>query len=143
MSQYTNFSFNFHNYSSPKFPQNIKARYCFESEMIKIPHTTAMLEVDPSTWIILDEQNENLWAMTTDQFLDVYIASDKKAQKYFEFVFDSATNDYTPSNISGVEELVENLFEELIEKPVVLSLKGRLSLVWDLLLNKKIFISKY
>ena len=143
MSQYSNFSFNFHNYSSPKFPQNIRARYCFEPELIKIPHTDAMLEIDPQTWIIFDEENENLWAMTTDQFLDVYVASDKKAQRYFEFVIDSANNDYYPSNISNVEDLFENLFEELIEKPVQLSLKGRLALVWDLLLNKKIYISKY
>ncbi len=143
MSQYSNFSFNFHNYSLPKFPQNIKARYCFEPELIRIPNTDAMLEVDPQTWIIFDEENENLWAMTTDQFLDVYIASDKKAQRYFEFVIDSANNNYSPSNISDVEDLFENLFEELIEKPVQLSFKRRLALVWDLLLNKKIYISKY
>ncbi len=143
MNQYSNFSFNFHNYSLPKYPHNVKARYCFEPELIRIPKTDAMLQLDPKTWIIFDEENDNLWAMTTDQFIDIYLPSDKKAQRYFEFVFDSANNDYVPSNISNVEELFENIFEELIEKPVQLSLKGRLALAWDLLLNKKILISKY
>jgi hypothetical protein len=77
------------------------------------------------------------------QFLDIYIASDKKAQRYFEFVFDSANNDYYPSNNLNIEELFEDIFEELIEKPVQLSFKGRLALVWDLILGKNIFISKY
>ena len=102
-----------------------------------------MLEIDPKTWVIFDEENENLWAMTSDQFLDIYIASDKKAQRYFEFVFDSANNDYYPSNNLNIEELFEDIFEELIEKPVQLSFKGRLALVWDLILGKNIFISKY
>ena len=48
----------------------------------------------------------------------------------------------TPQD-TPTEELLDNILEDYIEKPVVLSLKGRLSLVWDLLLNKKIFISKY
>ena len=108
-----------------------------------IPKTDALLEIDPKTWVIFDEENENLWAMTSDQFLDIYIASDKKAQRYFEFVFDSANNDYYPSNNLNIEELFEDIFEELIEKPVQLSFKGRLALVWDLILGKKIFISKY
>jgi hypothetical protein len=41
------------------------------------------------------------------------------------------------------DELLGNIMEELIEKPVKLSFKGKLSLVWDLILNKNIFISKY
>ena len=73
MNQYSNFSFNFHNYSLPKYPQNVKARYCFEPELIKIPKTDALLQIDPKTWVIFDEENENLWAMTSDQFLDIYI----------------------------------------------------------------------
>jgi hypothetical protein len=143
MNQYSNFSFNFHNNSFPKYPHSIKARYCFESELIKIPKTDAMLELDPKTWVIFDEENENLWAMTSDQFLDIYLPSDKKAQRYFEFVFDSANNNYYPNSIASIEELLETILEDFIEKPVQLSLKGRLALVWDLLLNKKIFISKY
>ena len=43
----------------------------------------------------------------------------------------------------STEELLENILEDYIEKPVKLSFKGRLALVWDLLLNKNIFISKY
>ena len=143
MNQYSNFSFSFHNYSLPKYPQNVKARYCFEPELIKIPKTDASLEIDPKTWVIFDEENENLWAMTSDQFLDIYLPSDKKAQRYFEFVFDSANNNYYPNSIASIEELLETILEDFIEKPVQLSLKGRLALVWDLLLNKKIFISKY
>ena len=63
-------------------------------------------------------------------------------QKYYEFILDSNNNDYNP-NILTTDELLGNIMEELIEKPVKLSFKGKLSLVWDLILNKNIFISKY
>ena len=93
-------------------------------------------------WVVFDVFN-NIYTFTMDQFADVYMASDKKAIKYYEFVIDSATNDYNPNAISSTEELLENILEDYIEKPVKLSFKGRLALVWDLLLNKNIFISKY
>lgn len=142
MNLYNQHYFSFHNYSTSKLPINIEARYCFESELVKIPNTDAFLEVDPEIWIAFDVYN-NIYTLTMDQFADVYIASDKKAIKYYEFVIDSATNDYKPGTISSTEELLDNILEDYIEKPVQLSLKGRLALVWDLLLNKKIFISKY
>ena len=141
MNSYSQYSFNFHNYSHPKLPHEIKARFCFESEMVRIPNTDAFLEVPEDTWIAVDESN-NLMYFSFDQFSDVYTASDKKSQKYMEFIIDSNQNDYNPNTITA-EELVENIFEDIVEKPVKLSLTRRLKLVWDLLLNKKIFISKY
>jgi hypothetical protein len=142
MNSYSQHYFSFHNYSTSKLPLNIEARYCFESELIKIPYTEAFLEIDPDVWVVFDVFN-NIYTFTMDQFADVYMASDKKALKYYEFVIDSANNDYNPNAISGAEELLENILEDYIEKPVKLSFKGRLALVWDLLLNKNIFISKY
>jgi hypothetical protein len=125
-----------------KYPLNIEARFCFEPELINIPGTSAFLEIDSNQWVVFDE-DKNLYTFTMDQFSDIYLASDKVAVKYFEFVIDSATNDYKPGAILTTEELLDNILEDYIEKPVKLSLKGRLALVWDLLLNKKIFISKY
>ena len=142
MNSYSEHYFSFHNYSLSKLPSNIEARYCFESELVKIPNTEAFLEVDPDIWVAFDSFS-NIYTFTMDQFSDIYMASDKKSIKYYEFVLDSTTNDYKPNTITSTEELLENILEDYIEKPVVLSLKGRLSLVWDLLLNKKIFISKY
>jgi hypothetical protein len=79
---------------------------------------------------------------TFDQFSDLYLASDKKSQRYYEFILDSNKTNYNP-NVITTEELLENIIEDIVEKPVKLSFKNRLRLVWDLLLNKKIFISKY
>ncbi len=141
MSSYSQYSFNFYNYSNPKLPHEIKARFCFESELVRIPNTDAFLEVPENTWIAIDALG-NLMYFTFDQFSDLYLASDKKSQKYYEFILDSNNSNYSPNALSA-EELIENLFEDVIEKPVQLSLKGRLALVWDLLLNKKIFVSKY
>lgn len=122
-------------------PQEIKARYCFESEMVRIPNTDAFLEVPENTWIGIDALS-NLMYFTFDQFSDLYIASDKKSQRYYEFILDSNKTNYNP-NVITTEELLENIIEDIVEKPVKLSFKSRLRLVWDLLLNKKIFISKY
>ena len=122
-------------------PQEIKARYCFESEMVRIPNTDAFLEVPENTWIGIDALS-NLMYFTFDQFSDLYLASDKKSQRYYEFILDSNKNDYNPNSFS-TEDLLENIIEDIVEKPVQLSFKGRLALVWDLLFNKKIFISKY
>lgn len=122
-------------------PQEIKARYCFESEMVRIPNTDAFLEVPENTWIGIDALS-NLMYFTFDQFSDLYLASDKKSQRYYEFILDSNKSNYNP-NVITTEELLENIIEDIVEKPVKLSFKSRLRLVWDLLLNKKIFISKY
>ena len=133
--------FEFHNYSYPKYPHSIKAKFLFEVDSIQIPNTNAFLNISENTWVFYDEE-DNLFQMTMDQFNDIYIASNKKAQKYYEFILDSNNNDYNP-NVLTTDELLENILEDLIEKPVTLSLRGKLSLVWDLILNKKIFISKY
>lgn len=122
-------------------PQEIKARYCFESEMVRIPNTDAFLEVPENTWIGIDALS-NLMYFTFDQFSDLYLASDKKSQRYYEFILDSNKSNYNP-NVITTEELLENIIEDIVEKPVKLSFKSRLRLVWDLMLNKKIFISKY
>lgn len=142
MNSYSQHYFSFHNYSTSKLPLNIEARYCFEPELVKIPNTEAFLEIDPNVWVAFDVFN-NIYTFTMDQFADVYMSSDKKAVKYYEFVIDSATNNYNPNAIASTEELLETILEDYIEKPVQLSFKGRLALVWDLIRNKKIFISKY
>jgi len=142
MNSYSQHYFIFNSNSTSKLPDTIEARYCFEPELVQIPNTEAFLEIDPNIWVAFDVFN-NIYTFTMEQFLETYSASDKKALKYFEFVIDSTTNDYKPGAVTSTEELLENILEDYIEKPVQLSLKGRLALVWDLLWNKKIFISKY
>ena len=57
MNSYSQHYFSFHNYSTSKLPLNIEARYCFESELIKIPNTEAFLEIDPDVWVVFDVFN--------------------------------------------------------------------------------------
>jgi hypothetical protein len=57
-------------------------------------------------------------------------------------VIDSRNSDYSPASNSLDEALIETV-EEFIEKEISLSLTGRLRLIWDLVLGKKINISKY
>lgn len=143
MLNFSSHLFEFHNYSISKMPSNVKARYCFESEMVKIPTTEVYLEISKDTWLVVDEENENLMTFTYDQFVDIYLASDKKSQKYFEFISDSVKNEYHPSNENLFDVLVDEVKEELLEKEISLTLQGRLRLIWDLILGKKINISKY
>jgi hypothetical protein len=124
-------------------PANIKARYCFESEMVKIPATDVYLEIQKDTFLGFDEENENLITFTYDQFVDIYIASDKRSQKYFEFISDSVKNEYHPTNQNLFDVLIEEVKEELLEKEISLTLQGRFRLIWDLILGKKINILKY
>ena len=124
-------------------PANIKARYCFESEMVKIPSTDVYLEIQKDTFLGFDEENDNLITFTYDQFVDIYLASDKRSQKYFEFISDSVKNEYYPTNQNLFDVLIEEVKEELLEKEISLTLRGRLRLIWDLVVGKKINISKY
>ena len=135
--------FDFHNYSLSKMPINIKARYCFDSEMVKIPSTDAYLEIQKDTWLAFDEENDNLMTFTYDQFVDIYIPSDKRTQKYFEFISDSVKNEYHPTTENLFDVLIEEVKEEFFEKEISLTLRGRLRLIWDLILGKKINILKY
>lgn len=133
--------FNFNNISYTKFPASLKARYLFESEVINLPETEIQAEIPAKTWMAFDDDN-NLYTFSFDQFLDIYIASDKKTQRYLEFVLDSKNNEYQPS---VEKEFTFNLFEEifgdLIEKEV--PIKKRWRLIFDLFSNKKIYLSKY
>lgn len=134
--------FDFINISFSKFPANVKARYLFEDEWIEIPDSDANLFLESNTWVIYDENLSDVFALTMDQFNDIYLAADKKAQRYIEFVSDSKNNEYTPQLV--VDEnfnFFEEVFGDLIEKPA--PIKKRWRLVLDLILNKKIFISKY
>ena len=61
---------------------------------------------------------------------------------YIEFVIDSINSDYSPITNDLDKVLIETA-EEFIEKEISLSFKGRLRLIWDLILGKKINIHKY
>jgi hypothetical protein len=77
-----------------------------------------------------------------EQFTEVFQPLDKMASNYLNFVIDSRNSDYSPISNSLDEALIETA-EEFIEKEINLSLRGRLGLIWDLVLGKKITISKY
>lgn len=143
MHNFSSQFFDFHNYSLSKMPANIKARYCFESEMVKIPSTDVYLEIQKDTFLGFDEENDNLITFTYDQFVDIYLASDKRSQKYFEFISDSVKNEYYPTNQNLFDVLIEEVKEELLEKEISLTFQGRLRLIWDLIVGKKINILKY
>jgi hypothetical protein len=141
MESQNNIYFNFFNSNNSKLPANIKARHCFEHELFLIPNTDAYFNVDADLWVVYDDENDNLFSMTNDQFFDVYLASDKKSQRYIELVIDSKTNNYKPNLEDKSFNLFEEIFGDLIEKEAPIKKRWRLAL--DLILNKKIFISKY
>jgi hypothetical protein len=64
------------------------------------------------------------------------------SNNYLNFVVDSRNSDYSPVSNNLDEALIETA-EEFIEKEISLSFKGRLRLIWDLVLGKNITISKY
>lgn len=133
--------FEFNNFSFSKFPANILAKYCFNDELILIPNTEAYLSVDKENWIVFDIESDNLFSLTHDQFLDVYLGSDKRSQKYLEFIIDSKTNDYVPDKFDKSFDLFEEIFGDLIEKEI--PIKKRWGLILDLLFKRKIYLSKY
>jgi hypothetical protein len=133
--------FNFHNHSNPKHPENVDARYCFYEEMVEIPETDAKMVVDKGYWIIIDK-DLNLTLLSMDQFKEIYEPADKRVQKYYEFVLDSFNVDYSPDYNALDDALLESI-NDLIEKEISLSLMGRIRLIIDLIIGKKIYVSKY
>ena len=113
------------------YGREVLARYFFESEFINIPGTDMSLEVDAEHWATYE--NDNIALYHHEQFIQVFQSLDKMASNYLEFVIDSRNSDYSPAS--------NNLDEALIE--ISLNLKGRLKLIWDLILGKKINILKY
>ena len=118
------------------------AKYCFESELVTIPATEMFLEADPGVWVVYTEDLESLFLVTQEDFIDNYVAENKKASNYLEFVIDSINSDYTPV-INILDESLLETAEEFIEKEISLTLKERVKLIWDLIVGKKINISKY
>lgn len=141
MENSNNFYFNFFNSNYPKLPAQIRAKYCFENELFLIPNTEVFFNVDAGYWAIYDDLDKNLFSMTNDQFMDIYFASDKKSQRYLEFVIDSKLNDYKPTIEIENLNLFEEIFGDLIEKEVPIKRKWRL--IFDLFSNRKIYLSKY
>ena len=84
----------------------------------------------------------NHFQMTMDQFADIYLASDKKSQNYYEFVLDSVSSDYVPFNETLEESLLDSL-DEFVEKEMQLNYKSLFLLIWNKLCNKKLFIKDY
>lgn len=122
------------------YGREVLARYFFESEFINIPGTEMSLEVDAEHWATCE--NDNLALFHHDQFTEVFQPLDKMASNYLEFVIDSRNSDYSPAS-NGLDEALIETVEEFIEKEINLSLRGRIGLIWDLVLGKKITISKY
>ena len=122
------------------YGREVLARYFFESEFINIPGTEMSLEVDSNHWAIYKDESIDLFQH--DSFVDLFMPVDKVATNYLEFVIDSINSNYSPTNNSLDEVLIETA-EEFIEKEISLSLRGRLRLIWDLMVGKKINISKY
>ena len=122
------------------YGREVLARYFFESEFINIPGTDMSLEVDAGDWATCE--NDNLALFHHEEFLKIFVPVDKVANNYIEFVIDSINSDYSPVSNNLDEVLIETA-EEFIEKEISLSFGARLRLIWDLILGKKISISKY
>jgi hypothetical protein len=124
------------------YSREVLARYFFESEFINIPGTEISLEVDPSHWVVYDPETENISLFSHEDFSGIYEASDKFAKNYINFVIDSINSDYRPGT-DDISDIVLSVAEELVEKEISLTFKGKVRLIWDLIRNKKVYISKY
>lgn len=120
----------------------VLAKYCFESELIDIPHTEMFLEVDAGMWVVFTQETESIDLTFHEDFLANYSPVDKIASNYLEFVTDSISSDYSPF-VNNLDEMLIESVEEFVEKEISLTLKQRMRLIWDLILGKKINISKY
>jgi hypothetical protein len=122
------------------YSREVLARYFFESEFINIPGTEMSLEVDANHWAIYKDESIDLFQH--DSFVDLFMPVDKVASNYLDFVIDSINSNYSPTNNSLDDVLIETA-EEFIEKEISLTFKGKVRLIWDLIRNKKVYISKY
>jgi len=122
------------------YGREVLARYFFESEFINIPGTDMNLEIDAGDWATCE--NDNLALFHHEEFLKIFVPLDKIASNYLEFVIDSINSDYSPAS-NNLDEILIETAEEFIEKEISLSFGARLRLIWDLILGKKINISKY
>ena len=133
--------FLFHNYSDSKFPSNISARYCFYDEVVNIEDDIKM-EVAKGCWLVYDTNDNSLLMLSMDDFVKNFKANEKQSKKYFEFVIDSHNVDYSP-NYNALDDALLDSINDLREKEISLSFMGKIRLIIDLILCKKIFISKY
>lgn len=131
-------------YQSFKSLSNLEviAKYCFESELVTIPCTDMFLEADAGVWVVYAIKQDSLNLVSHEDFITNYSPQDKIASNYLEFVIDSVNSDYSPV-INILDESLLETAEEFIEKEISLTLKQRIRLIWDLILGKKINISKY
>ena len=120
----------------------VQAKYCFESELVEIPNTEIYLEVDSGMWVIYSEDTDNIDMIFHEDFLSNYNPVDKISKNYLEFVVYSISSYYSPVT-SNLDEVLIETVEEFVEKEISLSFLERLKLIWDLILGKKIYISKY
>jgi len=120
----------------------VLAKYCFESELIEIPHTEMFLEVDAGMWVVFTDETESIDLAFHEDFLANYNPVNKISSNYLEFVTDSISSDYSPV-VNNLDEVLIETVEELVEKEISLTFTGRVRLIWDLILGKKINISKY
>jgi len=121
---------------------DVIAKYCFESELVTIPDTDMYLEAEDGVWVVYTSDEESLFLVSHEDFLVNYAPQDKKASNYLDFVVDSVNANYTPIANMLDESLLETA-GEFIEKEISLSFRERLKLIWDIILGKKINISKY
>ena len=120
----------------------VLAKYCFESELVDIPHTEMFLEVDAGMWVVFTQETESIDLTFHEDFLANYSPVDKIASNYLEFVTDSISSDYSPF-VNNLDEMLIESVEEFVEKEISLTFKQRMRLIWDLILGKKINIYKY
>lgn len=124
-----------------KYPENVMARYCFYDEVVNIEDDIKM-EVTKGCWLVYSMDNNLLFMLSMDDFIKNFKAHEKQSKKYFEFVVDSHMADYSP-NYNALDDALLESINDLREKEISLSLMGKIRLIFDLILCKKIFISKY
>lgn len=117
------------------------ARYCFYDEVVNI-ETDVKMEVSRGCWLVYDMSSNLLFMLSMNDFVNNFKAYEKKTIKYYEFVVDSHNADYSP-NYNALDDALLESINDLREKEISLSFMGKIRLIFDLIVGKKIFISKY
>ena len=120
-------TFKFITLSETKLPNAVKARFCFEEELILIPNTEANLIISPLHWVFTDMDEIEIFTLSHEQFSEIYIGYNDSSWNYMELVSDSVSNEDFP-HIYEEELIPLSDISEQIEFANWFGLKGEIYL---------------
>lgn len=121
-------TFKFITISDTKLPNAIKARFCFEEEMILIPNTEANLIISPLHWVFTDMDGTEIFTLSYEQFSEIYVGYNDTSWNYMDLVSDSVSNDIEMFYKYEQEDLLASDLSDEIEFANWFGMKGEVYL---------------